>query len=143
MIGRHFSDPLLQEDIKHYPFTVKAAAGDKPMIEVQSKGEAKTFSPEEISSMVLTKMRDIATAFVGQVGSIFFWVTRGGGLPPAGYTQHSEENPTAGGPRQSLTSAIRLTNLGSMKEVVCCRVSLGQLQHRKGHGAGDGVSLAD
>jgi L1 cell adhesion molecule like protein len=69
MIGRHFSDPLLQEDIKHYPFTVKAAAGDKPMIEVQFKGEAKTFSPEEISSMVLTKMRDIASAFVGEVGS--------------------------------------------------------------------------
>jgi L1 cell adhesion molecule like protein len=67
MIGRHFSDPLLQEDMKHWPFTVKAAAGDKPMIEVQYKGEAKTFSPEEISSMVLVKMRDTASAFLGKV----------------------------------------------------------------------------
>lgn len=71
MIGRHFSDPLLQEDIKHYPFTVKAAAGDKPMIEVQFKGETKDFSPEEISSMILTKMRDIAQTFVGEVGPGF------------------------------------------------------------------------
>eukprot|EP00775_Hariotina_reticulata_P011672 gene11672-11815_t len=65
MIGRHFSDPLLQEDIKHFPFTVKAGPGDKPMIEVQYKGETKQFSPEEISSMVLTKMKDIAQAYVG------------------------------------------------------------------------------
>eukprot|EP00775_Hariotina_reticulata_P000350 gene350-583_t len=65
MIGRHFSDPVLQEDIKHFPFTVKAAPGDKPMIEVQFKSETKQFSPEEISSMVLTKMRDTAQAFVG------------------------------------------------------------------------------
>jgi hypothetical protein len=69
MIGRHFSDPLLQEDMKHWPFTVKAAAGDKPMIEVQYKGEAKTFSPEEISSMVLVKMRDTASAYIGKVSS--------------------------------------------------------------------------
>jgi L1 cell adhesion molecule like protein len=33
MIGRHFSDPLLQEDASHWPFKVKAAPGDKPMIE--------------------------------------------------------------------------------------------------------------
>lgn len=59
------SDPVLQEDIKHFPFTVKAAPGDKPMIEVQFKSETKQFSPEEISSMVLTKMRDTAQAFVG------------------------------------------------------------------------------
>jgi L1 cell adhesion molecule like protein len=56
---------VLQEDIKHFPFTVKAASGDKPMIEVQFKAETKQFSPEEISSMVLTKMRDTAQAFVG------------------------------------------------------------------------------
>jgi hypothetical protein len=42
---------------------------------------------------------------------IFVWVTREGGLPLAGHTQHSQANPTAGGPRQSLTSEIRLTPL--------------------------------
>jgi len=68
LIGRHFSDPLVQEDMKHWPFTVKSAPGDKPMIEVQFKGETKEFSPEEISSMVLVKMRDTASAFVGKVG---------------------------------------------------------------------------
>lgn len=67
LIGRHFSDPLVQEDIKHYPFTVKAGAGDKPVIEVEYKGEAKTFSPEEVSSMVLTKMKDIASQYLGKV----------------------------------------------------------------------------
>jgi L1 cell adhesion molecule like protein len=67
MIGRHFSDPLLQEDMKHCPFTVKAAAGDKPVIEVQYKGEDKTFSPEEVSSMVLVKMKEIASAYLGKV----------------------------------------------------------------------------
>mgnify|MGYP001807734652 CR=1 FL=1 len=41
----------------------------------------------------------------------FFWVTRGGGLPPAGHTQRNQANPTAGGPRQSLTSEIHLTPL--------------------------------
>ncbi|KAF6255521.1 heat shock cognate 70 kDa protein 2 [Scenedesmus sp. NREL 46B-D3] len=66
MIGRHYSDPLLQEDAKHWPFTVKQAAGDKPAIEVQFKNEAKTFSPEEVSAMVLTKMKDTAEAFLGK-----------------------------------------------------------------------------
>ncbi|WIA16291.1 hypothetical protein OEZ85_012994 [Tetradesmus obliquus] len=66
MIGRHYSDPLLQEDAKHWPFTIKQAAGDKPSIEVQFKNETKTFSPEEISAMVLTKMKDTAEAFLGQ-----------------------------------------------------------------------------
>lgn len=67
LIGRHFSDPLVQEDMKHWPFTVKAAAGDKPLMEVQYKGEDKTFSPEEISSMVLVKMKEIASAYLGKV----------------------------------------------------------------------------
>jgi hypothetical protein len=48
------------------------------------------------------KVRTCSTLFF-----FFLWVTRGGGLPPAGHTQHSQANPTAGGPRQSLTSEIR------------------------------------
>ncbi|VAH89390.1 unnamed protein product [Triticum turgidum subsp. durum] len=50
--------------MKMWPFKVVPGAGDKPMIVVTYKGEEKTFSAEEISSMVLTKMREIAEAFL-------------------------------------------------------------------------------
>ncbi|XP_010063599.1 heat shock 70 kDa protein-like [Eucalyptus grandis] len=65
LIGRRFSDPSVQSDMKHWPFRVVAGPGDKPMIVVSHKGEEKQFSPEEISSMVLTKMREVAEAFLG------------------------------------------------------------------------------
>ncbi|CAI0402779.1 unnamed protein product [Linum tenue] len=66
LIGRKFSDPSVQADMKHWPFKVIPGPGDKPMIVVQHKGEEKQFAPEEISSMVLIKMREIAEAFLGQ-----------------------------------------------------------------------------
>jgi len=66
MIGRKFSDPIVQADIKLWPFTVKQGTGDKCTIEVEFKGENKTFTPEEISSMVLVKMKETAEAFIGQ-----------------------------------------------------------------------------
>ncbi|OAY37010.1 heat shock 70 kDa protein 5 [Manihot esculenta] len=65
LIGRRFSDPSVQSDMKHWPFKVVSGPGDKPMIVVQYKGEQKQFAPEEISSMVLTKMKEIAEAFLG------------------------------------------------------------------------------
>jgi L1 cell adhesion molecule like protein len=65
LIGRKFNDPTIQDDIKHWPFTVKPGAADKPMIEVNYKNERKTFSAEEISSMVLVKMKETAQAFLG------------------------------------------------------------------------------
>ncbi|GMF34486.1 unnamed protein product [Phytophthora fragariaefolia] len=66
LIGRKFSDPVVQADIKHWPFKVSSGAGDKPQITVQFKGESKTFQPEEISSMVLIKVREVAEAFIGK-----------------------------------------------------------------------------
>ncbi|KAH7477267.1 Heat shock 70 kDa protein [Phytophthora ramorum] len=66
LIGRKFSDPIVQADIKHWPFKLTSGAGDKPQITVQFKGESKTFQPEEISSMVLIKMREVAEAFIGK-----------------------------------------------------------------------------
>ncbi|KAF1332377.1 Hsp70-like protein, partial [Globisporangium splendens] len=66
LIGRKFSDPIVQADCKHWPFTVSAGPGDKPQITVQFKGESKTFQPEEISSMVLIKMREVSEAFIGK-----------------------------------------------------------------------------
>ncbi|PHU24186.1 putative mediator of RNA polymerase II transcription subunit 37c [Capsicum chinense] len=65
LIGRRFSDPSVQSDMRHWPFKVVAGQGDKPMIVVQYKGEEKQFSPEEISSMVLVKMKEVAESFLG------------------------------------------------------------------------------
>ncbi|XP_046478732.1 major heat shock 70 kDa protein Ab-like [Neodiprion pinetum] len=65
LIGRRFDDPKIQNDIKHWPFRVVGEAG-KPKIEVEFCGETKRFNPEEISSMVLTKMKETAEAFLGQ-----------------------------------------------------------------------------
>ncbi|KUI60609.1 hypothetical protein VP1G_07837 [Cytospora mali] len=64
LIGRKFLDPEVQADMKHFPFKV-IDKGGKPAIEVEFKGETKTFTPEEISSMVLTKMRETAEAYLG------------------------------------------------------------------------------
>ncbi|EGV62258.1 heat shock protein SSA1 [Yamadazyma tenuis ATCC 10573] len=64
MIGRKFDEEQLQADIKHFPFKV-VNKGGKPAIQVEFKGETKTFSPEEISSMVLTKMKETAEGYLG------------------------------------------------------------------------------
>jgi len=66
LIGRKFNDPVVQSDMKHWPFKVVAKDGDKPHIQVTFKGEEKTFSPEEVSSMVLTKMKETGEAFTGK-----------------------------------------------------------------------------
>eukprot|EP01018_Ginkgo_biloba_P028907 Gb_07010 [translate_table: standard] len=62
LIGRRFTDRVVQSDIK---LKVIQGAGDKPMICVQYKSEEKQFAAEEISSMVLIKMKEIAEAFLG------------------------------------------------------------------------------
>ncbi|XP_055678787.1 heat shock protein 70 A1-like [Lutzomyia longipalpis] len=64
LIGRKFDDQKIQEDIKHWPFMVISDAG-KPKLVAEFKGEKKRFSPEEISSMVLTKMKETAEAYLG------------------------------------------------------------------------------
>jgi len=66
LIGRKMDDPAIQQDIKHWPFKVLGKEGNKPHIEVEFKGERKTFSPEEISSMVLVKMKETAEAYLGK-----------------------------------------------------------------------------
>ncbi|KAK9409376.1 heat shock-related 70 kDa protein 2 [Crotalus adamanteus] len=64
LIGRKFDDSTVQSDMKHWPFRVVSEAG-KPKVQVEYKCEIKTFFPEEISSMVLTKMKEIAEAYLG------------------------------------------------------------------------------
>ncbi|KAH8268289.1 heat shock 70 kDa protein cognate 4 [Drosophila bipectinata] len=65
LIGRKFDDSAVQSDMKHWPFEVVSVDG-KPKIEVTYKDEKKTFFPEEISSMVLTKMKETAEAYLGK-----------------------------------------------------------------------------
>ncbi|XP_037787176.1 heat shock 70 kDa protein cognate 4-like [Penaeus monodon] len=65
LIGRKFEDATIQNDMKHWPFTV-ISEGGKPKLRVEFKGESKTFNPEEISSMVLTKMKETAEAYLGK-----------------------------------------------------------------------------
>merc|ERR1711962_1777741 len=65
LIGRQFHDKTVQSDMKHWPFKV-SNAGDKPRLEVEDKTEEKSFTPEEISAMVLTKMKETAESYLGQ-----------------------------------------------------------------------------
>nr|UNE55966.1 heat shock protein 68 transcript variant X3 [Paroster macrosturtensis] len=64
LIGRKYTDDKIKDDMKHWPFKVVNDSG-KPKIQVQYKCDTKTFTPEEISSMVLTKMRETAEAYLG------------------------------------------------------------------------------
>ena len=66
LIGRKFTDPSVQADMKHWPFNVVSGPGGTPIIEVDYKGEKKQFKAEEVSSMVLIKMKEIAEAYLGK-----------------------------------------------------------------------------
>lgn len=66
LIGRKFSDEKVQEDIKDLSYKVVSGKSDKAVVEVEFKGETKRFEPEEISSMVLVKMKETAEAFLGK-----------------------------------------------------------------------------
>merc|ERR1712194_115653 len=66
LIGRKFADNTVQKDIKLWPFNVTAGPDDKPIIQVKYKGEMKKFHPEQISAMVLEKMKLIAEAYIGK-----------------------------------------------------------------------------
>lgn len=65
MIGRTWSDPSIQSDIKMFPFET-TSKNDKPHVVVNIKGEKKVFAPEEISAMVLQKMKETAEAYIGK-----------------------------------------------------------------------------
>jgi L1 cell adhesion molecule like protein len=66
LMGRRFQDPVVQADLPHWPFGVKEGAEGKILLEAEVKGERKSFLPEEISAMVLSKMKQTAEAYLGQ-----------------------------------------------------------------------------
>merc|ERR1712183_410330 len=65
LIGRQYQDSTVQSDMKHWPFKVTNAGG-KPRLQVEYKAEDKSFTPEETSAMVLTKMKETAESYLGQ-----------------------------------------------------------------------------
>ena len=67
LIGRKYTDSTVQNDLKHWSFKLTHDSSDKPQFEVQFKGETKRFYPEEISAMVLNKMKEIAETQIGPV----------------------------------------------------------------------------
>ncbi|EJF60133.1 heat shock protein 70 [Dichomitus squalens LYAD-421 SS1] len=65
LIGRKFDDPEILRDMKHWPFKVVNKSG-KPSVQVKYRGETREFTPEEISAMVLGKMKETAEAYLGR-----------------------------------------------------------------------------
>ncbi|KAH7667825.1 Heat shock protein 70 family protein [Dioscorea alata] len=65
LISRRYNDPSVQANMKLWPFKVMEGTGEKPMIAVRYKGEERQFTPEEISSMVLMKMKMFAESYLG------------------------------------------------------------------------------
>ncbi|KAF2627783.1 heat shock protein-like protein [Macroventuria anomochaeta] len=65
LIGRRFDDETVKKDIQSWPFKV-VPAGDSPMVQVEYLGETKQFSPQEISAMVLVKMKEVAETKLGK-----------------------------------------------------------------------------
>jgi L1 cell adhesion molecule like protein len=65
LIGRKFNDPTIQKDMAHWPFEVTSGSDNKPRIGVEFKGEHKKFLAEEISAMILTKVKQTAEAYLG------------------------------------------------------------------------------
>ncbi len=66
LIGRKFNDQIVQKDMKLWPFKVTPDVNDKPIIEVEYKKETKQFSAEEVSAVILLKMKEIAEAYLGK-----------------------------------------------------------------------------
>ena len=65
IIGRKVTDKSVQDDMKNWPFKVIAGPEDRPLISARHNGDMKSFRPEEISSMVLTKMKEVAESYLG------------------------------------------------------------------------------
>merc|ERR1712159_29759 len=66
LIGRKYQDESVVSDMKHFPFKVVADSEKKPLVEVTYKNDTKRFSPEEISSMILVKMKEVAESYLGK-----------------------------------------------------------------------------
>ena len=66
LIGRKFDDPCVQHDLKNFPFKIEGDKNGSCSIKVSYEGEEKSFVPEEISAMILTKMKETAESYLGK-----------------------------------------------------------------------------
>ena len=66
LLGKKFTDETLQADLEHLPYTVIPDRNDMPLVQVLYKGEERTYRAEQISALILARMRDIAEAKLGQ-----------------------------------------------------------------------------
>jgi heat shock 70kDa protein 1/2/6/8 len=102
LIGRNFDDPTVQADMKHWPFRV-VDVSLKPYFEVQYENNTKQYSPEQISAMVLTKMKQIASSYLG------FEVTDAVITVPA-YFNDSQRQATKDAGRIAGLNVLRIIN---------------------------------
>jgi len=65
LMGRSFKDTIVQQELKNLPYKVVETTGEKCEVVVEYKGEEKRFSPEQISAMILTYMKETAEAYLG------------------------------------------------------------------------------
>jgi molecular chaperone DnaK (HSP70) len=66
LIGRKFNDKTVQKDMKHFPFRVVDNGSGKPALKMTVNGKDKVYQPEEVSAMVLTKMKETAENYLGK-----------------------------------------------------------------------------
>jgi L1 cell adhesion molecule like protein len=103
LIGRKFSDETIQRDIKHYTFTLKSDKNDKPIIEVEYMDELKSFYPEQISAMILEKIKNLAEQYIGKP------VTKAVITVPA-YFNDSQRKSTSDAGRIAGLEVLRIIN---------------------------------
>ena len=65
LMGRNYDDPTVQSDLKHFPFKIIKNENNKCSLKVEFKGEEKVFTPEEVSAMILSKMKETAESYLG------------------------------------------------------------------------------
>ena len=66
LMGRNYDDPTVQSDLKHFPFKIIKNENNKCSLKVEYKGEEKIFTPEEVSAMILSKMKETAESYLGE-----------------------------------------------------------------------------
>ena len=128
LIGRKFTEPSVTSDLKLWPFKVESGPNAIPLIRVEYKHESKTFKAEEISSMILVKMKETAEAYLGH------GITKAVITVPA-YFNDSQRQATKDAGVIAGLNVLRVIN-----EPTAAAIAYG-LDKKKGSGAGASTVL--